>query len=59
VNALRTKYRFDFASPEELKSIKYLAKLGLAKHHFGGNKPSLAQIIKVDDSNLPNREVEE
>jgi hypothetical protein len=59
VNALRTKYRYDFANPEDLKSIKYLAKLGLAKHHFGGSKPSLAQISKVDDSNLPNREVEE
>jgi len=59
VNALRTKYRYDFASPEELKSIIYLAKLGLAKHHFGGSKQSLAQIIKVDDNNLPNREVEE
>lgn len=59
VNALRTKYRYDFANPEEIKSIKYLAKLGIAKHHFGGSKPSLAQIIKVDDSNLPHREVEE
>lgn len=57
VNALRAKYRFDFVNPDELKSIKYLAKLGLAKHHFGGRKPSLAQIVKVDDSNLPPREV--
>ena len=57
VNALRAKYRYDFANPEELKSIKYLAKLGLAKHHFGGRKPSIAQIVKVDDSNLPTREV--
>ncbi len=56
VNALRTKYRFDFTSPNELKNIEYLIKLGLAKHHFGGSKPSLAKVIKIDDSNLPIRE---
>ena len=56
MNALRTKYRYDFANEQELKDIKYLVKLGLAKHHFGGAKPSLSQILKIDDSNLPNRE---
>lgn len=59
VNALRTKYRFDFASQDELKSIKYLVKLGLAKHHFGGAKPSMSQVTKIDDSNLPKREYDE
>lgn len=56
VNALRARYRFDFASLEDLKDIKYLVKLGLAKHHFGAAKPSLSQILKIDDSNLPKRE---
>lgn len=56
VNALRTKYRYDFANEQELNDIKYLVKLGLAKHHFGGAKPSLSQILKIDDSNLPKRE---
>jgi len=56
VNILRAKYRFDFASQDELKDIKYLVKLGLAKHHFGGTKPGLSQILKIDDSNLPRRE---
>lgn len=59
VNALRTKYRFDFASKEELQEIKFLIKLGLAKHEFGGNKPSLHQIVKISDSNIPKREFEE
>lgn len=59
VNALRNKYKFDFASDEELKSIKYLAKLGLAKHHFGGKKPNIAQIVKIDDSNLVRNEIKE
>jgi len=56
VNALRTKYRYDFTNQEELKSIKYLIKLGIAKHQYGGSKPSLSQILKIDDSNLPTRE---
>jgi hypothetical protein len=59
VNALRTKYRFDFVNQDELKSIKYLVKLGLAKHQFGGAKPSMSQVKKIDDSNLPNREYDE
>lgn len=59
VNALRAKYRFDFASKEELQEIKYLIKLGLAKHEFGGVKPSLNQIVKISDSNIPKREFEE
>lgn len=56
VQALRTKYRFDFATQEELKDIKYLVKLGLAKHEFGGSKPSLKDVLRIKDSNLPNRE---
>jgi len=59
VNALRTKYRYDFASEDDLKNIKYLVKLGLAKHEFGGQKPSISQIVKIDDSNLPKREFTE
>lgn len=56
VNALRTKYRYDFASSEELSDIKYLIKVGLAKHEFGGRKPSLQQIVQIADSNIPERE---
>jgi len=59
VNALRTKYRFDFLNQDELKSITYLVKLGLAKHQFGGAKPSMLQVIKIDDSNLPKREYQD
>lgn len=57
VNALRTRYRYDFASKEELRDITYLAKMGLAKHEFGGKKPSLNQIVQIADSNLPKREL--
>lgn len=56
VNNLRAKYRYDFASKEELSEMKYLIKLGLAKHHFGGKKPSINQIVQIADSNIPKRE---
>lgn len=56
VNALRAKYRYDFATKEELNELKYLIKLGLAKHHFGGKKPGMNQIIQIADSNIPQRE---
>lgn len=57
VNALRAKYRYDFASTDELKQISYLAKMGIAKHAFGDKKPGLNQIVKIDNSNL-KREIE-
>ena len=56
VNSLRAKYRYDFAEIGELSEIKYLIKLGLAKHEFGGRKPGLNQIVKISDSNIPKRE---
>lgn len=56
VTSLRTKYRYDFATKEDLSDIKYLIKLGLAKHEFGGRKPSKNQIVQIDDSNIPKRE---
>lgn len=59
VNALRTKYRYDFASNEELANLRYLIKLGLAKHEFGGKKPTLNQIVKISDNSIPKREYNE
>lgn len=59
VNALRTKYRYDFASHEELSDIAYLTKMGLAKHEFGAKKPGMHDIVKIANSNLPEREFDE
>ncbi|MGE8428002.1 MAG: hypothetical protein ACN6O7_09005 [Sphingobacterium sp.] len=56
VNTLRSRYRFDFANKEEVSDIKYLTKLGLAKHEFGGRKPGIRQIVQIADSSLPKRE---
>lgn len=59
VNTLCTQYRFSFASSQELKSIAYLIKMGLAKHEFGINKPSRAKIIKIPNTALPKRLVDD
>ena len=56
VNALRAKYKYDFSTQDDLKSFKYLIKLGLAKHHYGGAKPTLSQVLTINDSSLPKRE---
>ena len=53
VNALRTKYRYDFANEVELKDIKYLIKLGLAKHHFGG--ANALESRRVEEARSPAR----
>jgi len=56
VNALRSRYRYDFVDPKGLKEIEYLIKMGLAKHEFGGKKPGLHEIVKISNSNIPKRE---
>jgi hypothetical protein len=56
VNALRSKYRYDFLSHRELKDIEYLVKMGLAKHQFGDKRPNMTKIISVSNKNLPKRE---
>lgn len=58
VNALRTKYRYDYASPDTVREMVYLIKLGLAKHEFGGAKP-VEKIKQISNSNLPQREYAE
>nr|GFB54954.1 hypothetical protein [Tanacetum cinerariifolium] len=58
VNALRTTYQFDFASPAELNDISLLLKTGYAKHKFG-KKPGLSEVRKISSSVIPKREVAE
>lgn len=58
VNALRSKYRFDFVSPDELKEMSFLIKMCIAKHEFGSKKPGLHEIIKISNQALPKREPE-
>jgi hypothetical protein len=56
VNALRSKYRFDFLTDLEIKETSYLIKMGLAKNHFGDKKPAFNKIVKISNDNLPKRE---
>jgi len=58
VNSLRARYKFDFASVQELKEIEYLLKMGLAKHEFGDKKPGMDKIVRISNKNLPKRESE-
>lgn len=57
VNALRGRYRYDFCSQEDLSSIKFLIKLGTAKHLHNGGNPTMAEVVRINDSNLPKREL--
>ncbi|MFT7157569.1 MAG: hypothetical protein ACI8Q1_002588 [Parvicella sp.] len=59
VNALRSKYRFSFADEKELNEMAFLIKMGLAKHEFGEKKPNLKSIQRINNENLPVREVVE
>ncbi len=59
VNALRARYKYDFADSSELRDISYLIKMGLAKHEFGHKRPRLDKISKITNKNLPKREFDE
>ena len=56
VNALRARYRYDFASEKELNEIRYLLKMGIAKHEFGDKKPGLNKIKMISNNVLPKRD---
>lgn len=58
-NVLRAQYRFSYASPSELNDIKYLIKMGLAKHELGIMKPKHDKILKISDSVIPIREIDD
>jgi len=54
VEHLSTTYEYAFASDTELNEIKYLLKMGFAKHEFGG-KPNLATMKKISNEVIPKR----
>lgn len=56
VGYLTAKYQFDFASENDLNSIKYLLKTGYAKHEFGKNTPSAAELNRISNKVIPMRE---
>jgi hypothetical protein len=50
--------RYSFATPKELSEMKYLIKMGLAKHKLGIIKPGINAIKKISDGILPFRDAE-
>lgn len=54
-NALRSQYKYSFASNKELSEMKYLIKMGLAKHHHGIKSPGIQAIKKISDKIIPKR----
>lgn len=54
-NALRSQYKYSFATTKELSEMKFLIKMGVAKHQLGMKKPGVDAIKKVSDSVLPTR----
>jgi hypothetical protein len=55
-NKLKVSYKYSFASDVELTEIRYLLKMGMAKHELGKMKPSLVDMKKISPSIIPKRE---
>lgn len=53
--ALRTQYKYSFASNKELSEMKYVIKMGLAKHNHGIKSPGIQAINKISDEIIPTR----
>ncbi len=54
-NALRSQYKYSFASSKELSEMEYLIKMGLAKHQKGIKSPGIQAIKNISDKILPKR----
>ena len=55
-NTLRSQYKYSFASSKEISEMKYLIKMGIAKHHQGIKSPGIKVIKKIPDKILPKRD---
>jgi len=58
-NALRSQYKYSFATSKELAEIEYLIKMGIAKHQKGIKSPGIETIKKISNKILPKRYDEE
>ena len=57
-NALRSQYKYSFASGKELLEMEYLIKMSLAKHKKGIKSPGVVAIKKISNKIIPNRNSE-
>jgi len=55
---LKSQYKYSFASYKELGEMKYLIKMGIAKHKLGIKRPGKEAIKKVSDNVIPFRKEE-
>lgn len=53
---MEIEYRYAFATPEDIKDMRYLLKAGIAKHEFGTKSPGADAVKKISDKFIPNRE---
>ena len=54
-NALRSQYKFSYATNKELSEMEFLIKMGIAKHELGVKNPGIQSIKKIPSSVLPQR----
>jgi len=59
LNTLRIEYKYSYSTNETLKEMSFLIKLCLAKHNFGDVNPTIDKILKISNTYLPTREVED
>lgn len=57
-DSLATEYRFGFLTSLNIREIKRLIKMTLAKHHLGKKHPSRTDLSKIPDDSLPPREID-
>ncbi|MCB9502591.1 MAG: metallophosphoesterase [Deferribacteres bacterium] len=59
LQTLTSEYSYSFASPVELNDMKFLIKMIFAKKQYGINKPRADKIIKIPNSVIPDRKVDD
>jgi hypothetical protein len=52
---LKARYQFDFATEEQLRSMRSLLKMAYAKHEFGKNRPNAKEVNRISNSVIPER----
>jgi len=56
VTYLIGRYKYDYATDEDLNSMRSLLKIGYAKHEFGGGRPKPSQVNRITNKVIPKRE---
>lgn len=57
-DALAVEYKYGFLSTQNIKEMKRLIKMTLAKHHLGKKHPNRSDLLKISDDALPERDID-